>query len=112
MLRTPPPGPPIHRQPSHPSNMSHQEHGGGSLYPPADDDELDSPSRHENVTPLAPSELGPSLRDIIAAINAQGAEASENRRDSQELQRQVQDLNALFVRPNSPPNSENRSQFT
>ena len=85
--------------------MDNQDHGRGSLYPPADDEELDSPSRDENVTPLAPPEE-PSLRDIMAAIHALRAEANENRRDTQELQRQVQDqiqdLNTLFIRANSP----------
>jgi hypothetical protein len=57
--------------------MGHQEHGRGSLYPPVDDDELDSPSRDENVTPLAPPEE-PTLSDIMAAIHALRTEAGEN----------------------------------
>ena len=96
MQRTPPPGPPGHRQTAHPSRMDHQEHARDSLYPTIDDDEPDSPPRHENITPVAPL-TEPSLGDLMAAIEALRAETREN-------QRQIQDLNALFVRTNSPPN--------
>jgi hypothetical protein len=80
--------------------MDQQEHSGGSLYPAIDIDEPESPSRHENITPLAPMEQEVSLSTILAAIESLNTRVDD-------CQRQIQELNALFVRTNSP---SNRSQ--
>jgi len=95
------------------------------------EDEPDSPSRQENITPLGSSTDPEILQQILASINSlKGAiqtlqedgremrrdmqemrrDMQEMRRDIQENQKQIQDLNALFIRTTSPLGRGDRSQ--
>jgi Retrotransposon gag protein len=103
MQRTPPPGPLGHQQARHPSAAGQEG--------------LDSPSRQQNVTPLAPSDQEPTLQTLLEAIQLLSTRMDNvvTRVDDlstrvDNTQRQIQDLNALFVHRNSPPVRIERSQ--
>ena len=100
MQRTPPQGPATRRHQAHPSNANLQGQATSPLYPPMDEGEPDSPSRHENVTPLGTTTDSETLQQILASVRA-----INTRLDDQ--QRQIQDLNALFVRSGSPIGRDN-----
>src|SRR5579859_7164491 len=124
MQRTPPQGPATRRHQAHPSNANLQGQGTGPLYPPMDEGEPDSPSRHENITPLGTTTDSETMQQLLASINSlketvqtlNGAVQSLNvRMDDQQMQiqginGQIQDLNALFVRSSSLIGRGNRSQ--
>src|SRR5438552_14762792 len=79
---------------SHPSNKEQEE----------DDDEDMTPAR-----PAAPIPEEPTLRSVMDAVLAMRTELRDNQRQVQECQRQIQDLNALFIRTNSPLGRDNRA---
>src|ERR1700726_493110 len=110
MQRTPPPGPPGQHPARHPSTSGQQGLGSNSLYPAMDEDEPDSPFRQQNVTPLAPSDQEPSLRTLLEAIELLTTRVDDLTTRADDTQRQIQDLNALFVHRSSPPVRVERSQ--
>ena len=67
---------------SHPSNEEQEQ----------DDDEDMTPAR-----PAAPTPEEPTLRSVMEAVLAMRTELRDNQRQVQECQRQIQDLNALFI---------------
>src|SRR5947207_1632845 len=79
---------------SHPSNEEQEQ----------DDDKDMTPARL-----AAPILEEPTLRSVMKAILAMRTELRENQRQVQECQRQIQDLNALFIRTNSPLGRDNRA---
>ena len=81
---------------SHPSNTGQEQE--------QDDDEDMTPAR-----PAAPTPEEPTLRSVMEAVLAMRTELRDNQRQVQECQRQIQDLNALFIRTNSPLGRDNRA---
>src|SRR2546430_17399797 len=79
---------------SHPSNEEQEQ----------DDDKDMTPARL-----AAPIPEEPTLRSVMKAILAMRTELRENQRQVQECQRQIQDLNALFIRTNSPLGCDNQA---
>src|SRR4051794_24937544 len=79
---------------SHPSNEEQEQ----------DDDEDMTPARPAALTPEEPT-----LRSVMEAVLAMRTELRDNQRQVQECQRQIQDLNALFIRTNSPLGRDNRA---
>src|SRR5437879_3461902 len=95
--RTPPrPRRASHPASSHPSNTGQEQE--------QDDEEDMTPAR-----PAAPIPEEPTLRSVMDAVLAMRTELRENQRQVQECQRQIQDLNALFIRTNSPLGHDNRA---
>ena len=82
---------------SHPSNTGQEQEQD-------DDDEDMTPAR-----PAAPIPEEPTLRSVMDAVLAMRTELRDNQRQVQECQRQIQDLNALFIRTNSPLGRDNRA---
>src|SRR5437763_9493896 len=80
--------------PSHPSN---------------EEQELDDDEDMTTGRPAAPIPEEPTLRSVMDAVLAMRTELRENQRQVQECQRQIQDLNALFIRTNSPLGHDNRA---
>src|SRR5579859_2482847 len=115
MQRTPPQGPATRRHQAHPSNANLQGQGTGPLYPPMDEGEPDSPSRHENVTPLGTTTDSEILQQILASVRAINTRLDDHQMQIQGfngqiqgINGQIQDLNALFVRSSSSIGRDNR----
>src|SRR5256714_6412396 len=94
--------PPRPRRASPPAS-SHPLNTGQEQEQDDDDDDM-TPAR-----PAAPIPEEPTLHSVMDAVLAMRTELRENQRQVQECQRQIQDLNALFIRTNSPLGRDNRA---